>query len=735
MAGSAKPPWGEGDDTPLGTTRPASRPAEVATTRPLPPGVPGMRPASSPAAPHPGITRPLSHPAAPGPGVKRPLSHPAAPGPGVTRPFSHPSAPIPGSTRPLSQPAASAPGAAAVPRRATNPGAPSSTEPVWAAPADDPETRLLVDGLDALHVALGHARLYGPHHRETVRAVGRSFAALSQLTQRVGPVPLHSSEDGLIWNRALVHAEDDAREGIGRMLHREGIASLMFGPGIGEAELTGLLSVLRINLGLPQYEEETLESLLWQAGMDHISFQAVAALAEAEALSGRAVREAPPGVYNRELLREVLEVRVGTDGARRNLREIVGEDVIRRAVDKSRLAELGPGGETASLSAEQGRWKVRFAAEGTEDAEEITRVRNVLEAEKPGEVVARTISLLLRVAAANRAELPPLQAIALARAGIEDAFDRGDTVALAVLAGQLPLALSDPELLAAPAWGFVHQFVGAALPAQRIARLLLTLGPDQADERSLAALVGQLPDETLVMVLDGVANQVRKGANGAAEQGRLSWLQETMASVSRPRLERWLDSADVQPPERLVLIVEILRGGQRTDASRSARRRLLQHGQRAVREAALRWYQDELPRDDAVSIFPHLLDRAPTVRQAAADVIIRHKPYEAGRWLREQITAPAFAQWEGGMRRDLLVLFGRVAPEPAAHVLQEILEREIPPGRERDIGPELEGAALGLAESGSVAARSVLKRLASSGHSAARRACEAALHRLEEGGR
>lgn len=602
----------------------------------------------------------------------------------------------------------------------------------------DPDAIQLATGLDTLHVALGHARLYGASHKETAKALSKCYADLSAVLSRTGEIVLHSSPEGLQWAGQPVHPEDDSREGIGRLLFREGIASLSLAPGLAERELPRLLDVLRINLGLPRYEEDTLASLLWQAGFENIGYQALSALDEAEAASGRAVRGGSVD-DTMDLVRNVLEVRVAPpQQARRNLRETVEEDVVRRAVDRSRLSSLGPGGgagaaeDLPAIQSEQQRWKVRFAGEGTEDEFEIESMRGALERERPGDLLARVVLLLLRVAGANRAELPPAEAVELARRGIDDAFERGDTTALARLCEDLPHVARDPELLASPGFPVVLDFVGRAIPATRVARLLLTLGPDQGDPEAVGPLVAALPDETLLMVLDGVSNLGRRG--GEVDPIRAGWLSETISAAARPRFERWLESAEVQPAERLILLADAMRG-TRSEQVRSARRRLLSSTSRPVREAALRWFLDELPREDAGPVLALLFDRTPSIRQGALEVVGRHRPYEATAFLRDRMGGTDFSTLDAAGRRDLCALFARVAGDTAIDVLVRLLERPATPGREREQAVDCEAAALALSGSGNLAARQHLKRLAGAGQPAARAACAAAIRRAEEAGR
>ncbi|MCB9780297.1 MAG: hypothetical protein H6742_17145 [Alphaproteobacteria bacterium] len=128
----------------------------------------------------------------------------------------------------------------------------------------------LATAVDRLRRANERGRLYGLSHPEAQAAIDDAWGPLNGALELVHPLKVHASLDGTIWEGDLLVPEDDDKPGLGRLLHREGIQTVAFHQGMTRDELVGLLGVLRLNLGLPQYEEETLDSLLWQADLPHV---------------------------------------------------------------------------------------------------------------------------------------------------------------------------------------------------------------------------------------------------------------------------------------------------------------------------------------------------------------------------------------------------------------------------------------------------------------------------------
>ena len=583
------------------------------------------------------------------------------------------------------------------------------------------------ESLKSLHVAMGHARLYGAQHKETWRAMEGSLQALEPILETWGAVELEAAPNGLLWGGELVHAETEELIGLGRLLHREGIASLSLATGIELDELGRLLDVLRINFELPEYEEETLESLLWQAGFERVGFQAVSTLMEAEALSGRISQPQPELDIGGEIKR-VVELAVqdaGRGDGRRNFGQ-VSEDVVQRAVARSDLAGLGPTQDGHRFAEEEQTWRTQFAAEGTEDADVIRQSREDVERESPADLLARLISVLMRAVVADRRELPASDAIGLARQAVEEVYRRGDAVGLVRILDEGTTLLEEPEVRNAATAGQVREFFANAISSRRIARVLLSLDLAKAgDEDELRRLVERLPDAVLQSVLENASRD--------PDQARGKRLRETLGQVVGDRIDAWLTNAIGQPPERVVPTIALARSLGR-DRAASSRYKLLAHPSRLVREEVLRWYAEFLPPDELQHVLKLVLDPHPDVRRATADALAANRPYDAVKWLRRVIETEGFSRREPRLKRDICITFGLVAQEGAVDVLDKLLNHKTKTfGTDPEVMTDIEAAARGLAAVGTVAAKLALKRGTSGLFGARKKACADGLRRLEEG--
>lgn len=584
----------------------------------------------------------------------------------------------------------------------------------------------LTESIKTLHVAVGHARLYGSEHRKTLRAMEAALGGMSPLLDAWGAVELDSSQDGLSWRGQLVHPETEELLGLGRLLHREGIATLSLARGVDVVELGRLLEVLRINFELPEFEEETLESLLWQAGFERIGFQAVTALMEAEALSGRIAAPAPDmdleGISQRISELTISDLRQGD--ARRNLGQI-SEEVVARAVAGSDISGLGPVEEARQLQQEEQAWRVRFAEEGTEDADLIAKMREAVEDEDSADLLARMVGVLMRAVLAGRRELPPKVALTLARHAVEEIYRRGDPVGLVRILDEGTTLMEEPSIKDSAHAGLVREFFANAVSSRRIARVLMSLDATRAGDEDLQRLVERLPDAVLQSVLEAAARD--------KDSHRSQRLRETLGAVVGDRVDAWLLNSMQQPPERVVPTIGLARSLGPTPAAR-CRSLLLGHPSRLVREEILRWYVDDLPDDDLHVVVPLVLDPHPSVRRATADVLVAHRPYEAIRWLRRLVDTPGFSDRSPEIKRDACVIFGLVGGDGAVDSLSRLLGQKTKMmGTAPAILSDLEAASRGLAAVGSVSAKQALKRAGGGLFGPRKKLCAEAMRRLEEG--
>ncbi|MCO4770121.1 MAG: hypothetical protein KDA24_08840 [Deltaproteobacteria bacterium] len=580
-------------------------------------------------------------------------------------------------------------------------------------------SRQLEDLLDLLHVALGDMRLYGARHPMTIQRLHEAWVRLDESLQTFGSLRLLSGHDGLSWEGIVVRGETDDKEGLGRLLHREGIRALTLNQGIDQGELSALLQTLRVNLSLPENEEETLESLLWQVGFQFVEVEALLELREAEVLSGELWRRGDADAAG-QVIRQLLSLRVDGPSGGSRLGAKVSEAALHRAVAESDLSGLGGGDGSHSL-ADHGRWLRTLNTEGSQDHAELSATKEAIASDDPGRLLSRLVMLLLKVALADRDELGGDEALGLARTATDELFRRGLPGGVLALVEGAPEVLRSAPPEAMHRLGDVLRFTESVTQPARVAGMLVKLDPaTHTDDQGLARLVNWLPDSTLEQVLESAGRQL------TADQR--SWLLQILGEAAQERFEGWLDDLGRQPQARIVAIIQLLRN-LKSDAGRVSRRELMEHPSREVRMATLEWYTEDLPDADAALLLPSLLDRHPGVRKAALEVFARHRHPKAYTWLRGRVER-GYDSLDPELKRDLCIALGRVGGDMGIEPLKQIFERKVPVFGGKDASVDLVASSMGLAASGSVQARVALEKGASSLNRTRRAACQEALQRF-----
>jgi hypothetical protein len=579
-----------------------------------------------------------------------------------------------------------------------------------------PELEALTEALDRAQGALRIARLYGLDHPETRSHVEQAHSALLPLLEAWGSLELVADMEGLSWNRQRLRHEDENREGLGRHLYREGISSIALERGVTPDELGRMLGVLGINLSLPEHEEDTLDMLLWQAELEHVSYRALRSLREAEALSGD-VDNLLSGDED-DLMGNVLGLGPGEAGRRQISREL-SEDAIHRAVHGVDLETLSEDDETE----EEGELEA-FRVDREEEAahrEVCFRLREELRGEGPGEILVRQIMVLLRMACSDTADMPAREAVTLCERALDEIYQSSHVSALLALTEQGARLLEMPPTFDAEVMTPVERFVERAFRPMRVARMLAALTPSSPLELAdLSALVAQLPDPDFAAFL---------AFTDELPPERRGWLLSVVGAVSIERVERWFVDPGEGSYERLARAVGLLvaAGSERAE---TLRRELVKHPGWPVREAALRWYMEALREEELPLVLDALLDRHPRPRAAALEALLAHPYPSVPHWLRERLQEAGFKERPGPVKVDMAVAFGRLSGDRALPILEAMLERSVGLLRRGNEPSEVDAAVAGLVALGSPAAREVLERGAMSWVPSRRSACAAGLRRL-----
>ncbi len=585
---------------------------------------------------------------------------------------------------------------------------------VGAPDAGDVET--VTECIELLQGANAKVKLYGPQHPQTVIAVTAFIERLNALLEWLGPITLETSPTGLTWRQQPVSDERDDRVGIGRHCHTEGISMLGFSPGVFDDEIHRLLGALRVNLSLPMYEEETLESLLYQAELTTISFRAISSLMDAEALSGR---EDDRGI-GQYLTEKLIETRAGDMQAGRPFSgvlspaDVAGGDVVDRW-------ELDAGIDSA-LSDDE--WGERFAIEAGEDRPLIEGLRDDVRYERSAQLLSRLVMILLRSECAGRPEVGRGRANALAVSVIRQIYALGDPVGILEVL-ESGHALSEEVRAVRPdLTEEVRSFLRQAYSPLRVARLLRNLDPvDPVEANALGRFLDIFPDTAILAFFEGVA----RDGEGAERRPLLAFVCGRIGA----KLEGWLGQASMLPTDQLEPIVHGLRVAD-PPQYRPWRSHLVRHSSGRVRAATLRWYEDSLPPEDVRAVTELLLDRASAVRDAASRVLVRHRPAAAVSVLTSTLTNEAFATLDADRKTELCVTFGRLSGPVGLQVLSDLLATRLGLLRDNEAIATVTAAARGLAALGTANAVIALEKGARGiGGGARRSACQAALAILE----
>jgi len=579
-----------------------------------------------------------------------------------------------------------------------------------------PEVEGLTQVIQKAQAALRNARLYGLDHPETATAVEATYVELSPLLLSRGEIELHADMEGLSWGRWRITAESEGKEGLGRHIHREGISTLILEPHLTAEELGRLLGILGMNLSLPEYEEETLDHLLWQSRLDGVSYRAVRSLREAEALSG----DVDNLLENKHdaLMNEILGGAGGEPPERRQVRE-VSEDAVHRAVEGAEVQGIHD-----DLDEYDGEDEEFEELDGDEEQQIVAaRLKSELDEDDAGGLLVDQLLLLLRVGTEGFSDLPTGEAFKLVERGIDEIYQRKLPVALLRLVDKGEAMLEMPPTFDEGRIQVLERCVRRAFKPMRVARMLVDLEPGSTlPEADLKELVERLDDPDFAAFLAWASEEPPE---------RSRWLMWKIGHLTVERVERWIEGGDAMEYERLARAVQMLAAaGSERD---SLRRTLLQHPGWPVREATLGWYAQNLPPEDRQLVVDRLIDRHPRVREAAITALEAHPDADTPHWLRGRIQEKAFSKSDPGIKESLCVALGRLGGERAVRTLEEVVKRRLPVFGKGAAHEDMTAAVAGLIAVGSQSAIDVLDHGAATLSPARRSACRAALKNLRGG--
>ena len=566
---------------------------------------------------------------------------------------------------------------------------------------------LLTRAVELMSACVTQTRLYGPGHPEATRIIDQLHHVMEAAIASVGPVELRVLNDGFWYGQQQVTLEKDDRPGLANYLHTEGLARLRFDPGLTRDELVRLLLVLRINLSLPAYEEETLESILYQSEFQHIAFEAVHHLMNAEALSGRMEE-----LDSAAMLEQLLLLQADRE---RDLARSLGD----------RNTDSGARMRRDDLQAEDSDWDAQLSRTEDEDIRMLAPERDRLDVEREGDHVARLGTLLLRSIVAGDPVMPPSLAMSMTDQVVHQLYVMGDATALLGFVEDAHALARTMDNLTPAASQDVHELVRHSLMPMRIARMLRTLRMEDArDVYTFGRFVSRFASEVLIVFLDGLVTE-NTGLETRA-------MQETLWSLVGERLLLLLETPETSPQTLVTILHSALTCNVRLPGA--LRAGLMRHRSALARTAALPFYREDLPAEEAVEIATLVSDRVATVRKAALDVLARHRPRAAGPVLTALIEREDFPDANVAIKTDLCQGVARVLGPASIEFLGNLLNIRSGLLSDPRDASTMEAAARALASLRNPAAQRLLEKGASAWSGPRRTACATALQEARSAG-
>lgn len=590
--------------------------------------------------------------------------------------------------------------------------------------------------VDDLHLLVAAVRLYGPTHKQTTQIAASLEEHLCTLEDVLHELELSVTRDHLYWGDQAVYQDNDDRDGLARTLQREGIVGLTVLPGAPRDELLAFAGIVGTNLNLPRWEEETLASLLWQANLQHITYEAVEYLSDAQELSESIARgegsqiaaimnrlHDPTPPEPREDERPSLDGEV-------DIEEIAGPpapsdhplesneaEALAQARAQLRLPdpEYTPDQNLAAL--DLNRWLDSAEAE-IETNPDLAHLRDEVEGDTEQALLERVVEILVLGGARGRPEFPSTEAMALLSRALEWDEQRGKQLRKPVT--RMVMRLSEGEIpLLQPGQPAMNAWLDACTAPDAFFDLATRLdAADPGDQRLLRQFLAGGGGRRAQLLI--------KQLGGRSPAAKLSWVMDELASTVKGELAPIAAGIRHRPVDEAYTLIDLLR---RVDdpTSRAQLFELMQHDAPDVRAAALRALPFPLPPQVLPRVVELLTDRSEVVRGAVVEQLRGQSSQGARMAVEEMVEGPSFEQATPEVQASLAHALCAVDPDGAVRVLQGILARHARLFAGAGARPQIEACAQALAKAGTVAARQTLLQAARSPFPTLRKVCRAAL--------
>lgn len=599
----------------------------------------------------------------------------------------------------------------------------------------------VVDTLESLHLLTAASRLYGEEHPRTGEAAEQLATRLDPVLRYIGDLHLEVVRDGLYWQGHEVYKDSDDREGIARTAYREGIVSLIFAPGVARAEILIFARILGTNLNLPKWEEETLASLLWQAKLEHILYEAVEHLSDAQELSETAALGEEG--YANEIIRQILEPTPpepgqgaggmgavprpteGDGGEARRIKDFDGSEIeesettAEAAEARGHLGVPDPSWTNAHYlaSLDLNQWMDEPEGELEQDVD-VVALRREVEADNEASVLRRMVEILVVGGARGRPELDPREAMSLVQRSLRREEADGDALWKPVVRLVSTLVESDSPLIQAGSVELDGWLDACTAPAV-FPEFAAVLRSDDREDHALlhhflAARNGQR------------ARLLVQRMSGMRSDRRLSWVMDEVAGIVGHEIGASVGDLHRRPVEEVMPMIDVLRrvGDQ---GSNERLYTLLHHRAPDVRAAAVRALPQALPQQPLLRVLELLTDRDTSVRRAAVELLASRRPAGAFQALQVLVGGRRFEAASPAVKMSMALGMGVVGGDAALTVFEQIIGRHGRVGTGAAAKADFEACAAAMARVGTVRARQALVQGSKSWNLALRRACRDAL--------
>ncbi len=599
-------------------------------------------------------------------------------------------------------------------------------------------------------------RLYGREHPNTERTAGGFIRLLLPVLDQLGRLELQCHADTLSMGEEVVYEDAEAGE-FAEILYREGIQQLTILPGVDQDELLELVRLLSINLNLPGYEEETLISLLWQADLKHIMYEAVQGLVEAVEQSETAAAgemgtfsdvlghilstqdevstlaaEAPPGTQSPDagkagsrVKRTAKYEQARRDAAHRKVKQAQAQqDEVRPPSPFSKAlqeaAELAGVNKPVAWSKEQQsavvetiEWAEGYRGEIDVPAEQLAEYWKSLGADTFDSMLTSALEASVLLAARPVRGLSQQEAADLCRRGAAAALEARSLGAFVSAMGSVDRLVAAEDF--DDGGGALIQLQQEWSSPETLSAVLATARDEDADEGGLAAFIRGGGTERALAVRDLL--------HRIDDEIQLSNVMDALNEAVADNPEVLAQDIRDLEPDQLMPVYTCLSRGEHPDFRRALRLGL-RHPTPEVRIHALGLVLSQPDETNAAAIEPLLQDRDPRVRITALRSFQGISLPDLLPALQPEMTPTSFKAKSREEARLLAQCYGAAGRDEAIPTLEAILKHRRLAQLSSAERLDLEAALWGLLATNNDEARLMVLRASKSFWPALNRAAE-----------